>query len=204
MGNAVGAIGNRCCGGPGALVPPEDYLVRQAAERMVMLIDDARWILAAWRERILDDQDVRTWALEVIDSTSAPDIPEWLLDLCTLGATACMAKPSADFLYVPLLDFRSAFSLHVQACDFSNRTEVDALVVWISRACMGEDLDRPGVKLGYVLDHELNDCGRADWARDTLTKELPALRAQVAPIPDVVLRLVRQSASRSRGGDPSS
>lgn len=93
-----------------------------------MLIDDARWILAAWRDRLLDDDDVQAWTLEAIDSTPAADLPAWLLDLCTLGATACMTKPSADFIWVPFLEFHSAFSLHLQACNFGVRTEVDALV----------------------------------------------------------------------------
>jgi len=162
-----------------------------------MLIDDARWILAAWRDRLLDDDDVRAWTHEVVDSTEVDaDMPEWLLDLCTLGATACMSKPSADFVYVPFLEFRSAFSLHVQACNFRDRTEVDALVVWICQACIGEDLDQPEVKLGYLLDHDLTDCGRPDWARDALVEALPALLPRLAPVPETVLRLARQSTSR--------
>lgn len=163
-----------------------------------MLIDDARWILAAWRDRLLDDDDVRAWTLEAIDSTPAADLPAWLLDLCTLGATACMTKPSADFMWVPFLEFRSAFSLHLQACNLGVRTEVDALVAWICGACIGEDLDQPEVKLGYLLDHDLNDCGRPDWARDALVKELPTLRLRLAPVPETVIRLARQSTSRRR------
>jgi hypothetical protein len=87
-----------------------------------MLVEHARWILAAWRDRLLDDDDVRAWALEAIDSTPAADLPAWLLDLCTLGATACMIKPSAVFMCVPFLEFRSGFSLHVQSCNFGVRT----------------------------------------------------------------------------------
>jgi hypothetical protein len=169
-----------------------------------MLLEDTRWILAAWRDRLLDDDDVRAWTLETIDSTPAADLPEWLLDLCTLGATACMSKPSADFVHVPFLGFRSAFSLHVQVCNFGDRSETDALVAWICRACMGEDLDQPEVKLGYLLDHDLNDCGRPDWARDVLVKELPTLQPRLAPVPEEVIRLVRQSTSRRRAAAPSS
>ena len=163
-----------------------------------MLIDDARWILAAWRDRLVDDDDVRTWSLGALDTIPPADSPDWLLDLCASGATTCMSKPSADFLHVPFLDFPSAFSLHVQTCNLADQTETDALVDWISRACMGEDLDRPEVRFGYLLDHDLNDCGRPDWARDRLDKELPALHPRLVPIPEKVLNLVRQSMARHR------
>lgn len=153
-----------------------------------MLVDDAQWILAAWRNRLVDDDDVRAWALAMLDSIPPVDLPEWLLDLCTSGAKACMSKPSADFLHVPFLDFPSALSLHVQACELADPTEADALVSWMARACLGEELDQPGVHLGYLLDHDLNDSGRPDWARDRLTKALPALRPLLAPVPEKILK----------------
>jgi len=161
-----------------------------------LLEDDARWILAAWRDRLLDEDDVRSWSAEMLEVIPAVDVPEWLLDLCTLGPIVCMNKPSSDFLHVPELDFRSALSLHVRTCDLENSGEVDALIAWICRACMGEDLDRPEVRLGYLLDHDLNDCGRPDWARDALANELPALLGQLAPVSETVLRIAGQSRAR--------
>jgi hypothetical protein len=44
-----------------------------------MLIDDARLILAAWRDCLVSDSSVVSWADRVIESSLPEDLPEWLL-----------------------------------------------------------------------------------------------------------------------------
>jgi hypothetical protein len=165
-----------------------------------LLVDDARLILAAWQERLLTEDDVREWSYQVLDAVPAAELPEWLLDLSTSGPSACMSRPSSDFLNVPRLDYLSGLSLRLRTCDFANPAELDDFIAWTSRACMGEDLDKPEVRFGYQLDHYLNDCTRLDLARDHVAKELPALQEQAVPMPERVIELVSRSKLRTRKG----
>src|SRR6185503_12807720 len=110
----------------------------------------------------------------------------------------------SEFLDVPGLDFSFEFSLRAQTCHLTDASDVEAFIGWTCRACMGEDLDRPEVWFGYQLDHYLNDCARLDWARDLVTKELPALQKQLAPVPEAVVQLIRRSKSRRQSdGTPA-
>jgi hypothetical protein len=108
-----------------------------------MLIDDARQILAVWRERLLADEDVRAWSWRMIERTSADDLPEWLLDLAAQGPWKCLSRPSSEFIDVPFLEFVVGFSLRVQTTDFANPAEVDEFVLWTARACMGQTRNSP-------------------------------------------------------------
>ena len=172
-----------------------------------MLVDDARLVLGAWQDQLLRDDDVRSWAYEVLKDVPAAELPEWLLDLATLGPSACMNRPSSDFLHVPRLDFASGFSLLVQASNFADIADLDAFITWTSRACIGEDLARPDVRFGYQLDHYMNDstyldeCERLDLARGLVREQIPALRNRVVPVPQQVVELVRRSKLREREAD---
>jgi hypothetical protein len=160
-----------------------------------MLVDDARLILAAWREPLLGDDDVRAWSYRVLEAIPALELPQWLLNLSTLGPSRCMSEPSSDFLYVPELDFPYWFSLRLRVCDLADRADVEAFIVWTCRAAMGEDLDRPEVRFSYQLDHFLNDCSRMDWAKDLLAKEVPTLLTQIVPVSDELVHLIVGSRS---------
>lgn len=113
-----------------------------------MQTDDARRVLAAWRENLLTDAQVAEWAAEELDATPANDLPEWLLDLCMYGVAQCMTRPSSEFLDVPDLTFAERLAIRVRKLDLSRSDHMEEFVDWVSRACMGEDLDRPEVSFG--------------------------------------------------------
>ena len=162
-----------------------------------MLIDDARQILAVWRERLLSDEDVRAWSWRMIERTPADDLPDWLLDLAAQGPWKCLSRPSSEFIDVPFLEFVVGFSLRVQTTDFANPAEVDEFVLWTARACMGQDAKQPEVGFGYQLDHLWHDCDRQDWARELVRDELPNLRPQLAPVSNELVELVAAAKARS-------
>jgi hypothetical protein len=67
------------------------------------------------------------------------------------------------------------FAFRVTAVELDDDESVLQFARWASQACMGEDLGHPAVRLGYLLDHDLSDCGRPDRALDLLRQDLPAL-----------------------------
>jgi hypothetical protein len=86
----------------------------RAAHR-IMLLEQARQILGAWRERLVSDQSVVNRADKEIQSTPPAELPEWLLDLSIRGPARCMAGPSSEFIEVPFLPFLEHFALRAQA-----------------------------------------------------------------------------------------
>jgi hypothetical protein len=154
-----------------------------------MLIEDAQLILGAWRERLVTDASVISWADRVIASMAAAELPEWLMDLSVRGPARCMAGPSNEFLEVPFLAFLESFAVRVSLLEVDATGQVDAFIEWISRAAMGEDLDVPEVKFGYQVEHLLGDCERLDLAREYVRTELPKLRKLRSSARALVLEL---------------
>ena len=158
-----------------------------------MLLDDARKILAAWDQRVLDDETVVAWADDVIEHTNAADIPAWLLDLSVCGPTKCTARPSADFIWLPPLSFSESFGLRARVLDLGSDTAVEEFVEWLSRACIGESLDLPEVRFGYDVEHLWGDCDRMDLACERVRATLPTLRRPLDPLLEALLPAARQA-----------
>jgi len=156
-----------------------------------MLIDDGRLILAAWRDRLVSDSSVVSWADRVIESSLPEDLPEWLLDLSMRGPARCMAGSSSEFLDVPFLPFLEIFAIRACLLDLKATGQVDAFIEWISRSAMGEDLDVPEVKFGYQVEHLWCDCSDIDRARETVRNELPRLAKLAAPARSLLLELAK-------------
>jgi hypothetical protein len=162
-----------------------------------MLIEDGCQMLAAWREALLGDDDVRQWSWRMIEAIPVEDLPEWLLDLAIQGPSKCTARSASEFIEVPWLDFAFRFSLRVQTTDFTSAAELDHFILWTASACMGEDSDLPEVKFGYRLDHLWHDCSEQDLARALVFDELPRLRENLAPVsPGLVQMILRAKAAR--------
>lgn len=155
-----------------------------------MLTEDARLILGAWRERLVSDSSVVSWADRIIESRPPEDLPEWLLDLSVLGPARCMARPSAEFLYIPFFSFLENFAVRAGLLDLEAPRAVEAFVEWISHAAMGEDLNVPEVKFGYYVEHLLSD-DSLDLAVYFVRKELPSLREPADGAQKVLLELAR-------------
>jgi hypothetical protein len=161
-----------------------------------MHTDDARRVLAVWRENLLTDAQVADWAAEALDATPANDLPEWLLDLCMYGVTACMNRPSSEFLDVPLLSFAERLAIRVRKLDLSRSDQLEEFVDWVSRACMGEDSARPEVSFGYYVDHLWGDCRKMDEAQAYVRKELPEIARSLPEVTPELDRLLRQQQEK--------
>jgi hypothetical protein len=162
------------------------------------LLAEGRQISDCWRLRLLDDDTVRAWSHRMLERISGDDVPDWLFDLATLGPHVRSARPSAEFIDVPWLDFGFEFSLRVRTLDTGNHVEVDEFLSWIMRACMGLDTSRPDAAFGYWLDHLYDDGERPDLAREELLRKLPALKTELAPVPAELVRLVTACKTTQR------
>jgi hypothetical protein len=154
------------------------------------MIDDARLLLAAWRERLVSDAEVIAWADRMLERVPVSDLPSWLLDLSVEGPARCMSRAASEFLEVSNLSFCDSFMIRARRLDLDAADELDDFVKWTSGACMGEDLEQPEVRLGYQLDHLACDCDRPADARALARAELPALRKRVNVTADRLARLI--------------
>lgn len=157
------------------------------------LVDDARDLLAAWRDGLVRDDDLVAWADDVLKELPSASVPEWLLDLAMYGPVKCTNRPSSDFIIVPASGFARALALRASVLDLGDSSQVEAFVEWAARACMGENLDEPAVKFGYHLDHFWVDCDRMDLAVELVRSQLPSLRNGLPQISDGVLRVISSS-----------
>lgn len=151
------------------------------------LTDDARYVLAAWQERLITTKQVVRWADGAIGATAEQPIPRWLLDLSAEGPEVCRRRPSSDFLDVPDFGFGMGLAIRSSMLDKTDAAQMASFVSWISRACIGEDLSQPEVQFGYQVDHLWCDCSRMDLAQDLVRDQLAAL----APILPTVPRVLR-------------
>jgi len=161
-----------------------------------MQTDDARMVLAAWRENVLTDAQVAEWAAEALEATPAKDLPEWLLDLCMYGVSACMNRPSSEFLDVPFLSFAERLAIRARKLDPSRSDQMAEFIDWVSRACMGQDLGRPEVLFGYYVDHLWSDCGKMDEAQAYVRKELPEIARSLPEVAPELDRLLLQQREK--------
>jgi hypothetical protein len=156
-----------------------------------MLIDDARAMLAAWREGLATDAQVAAWASEALDATAVADLPAWLLDLCMYGVVACMNRPSTEFFEVPDLNFSDSLTIRARRLDLSATDELDEFVRWVSQACIGEDLNAPEVSFGYEVDELWIECNGFDEPREYVRRELPGMIRKLPALRPCLERLMR-------------
>lgn len=155
-----------------------------------MLEDEKDCVLAAWREGLVSDAEIATWAERRLLACPDDAIPTWLLQLIESGPGAC--QEIAGFPWPEPLDYVAAFSLRAASVALADDDAVLAFAHWASRRAIGNDDELPEVALGYYLDHLLDDCRRDDWAVDHVRKELPPLldacRARAARLRDLLDR----------------
>lgn len=158
--------------------------------------------LALWMSGILTSAEVNAWAEREIARQDQPSIE--LIDLFLDGPETCLKRPQADFPPSPsCLPYLEAFSVRASLLDLAAGTSVERFASWAARACMGEDLSHPFVKLGYLLDHLINDCQEPGRATRLVRAELPGLLPLCVPIAEPYLEASDPSLERTRSGKVS-
>jgi hypothetical protein len=130
--------------------------------------------LALWVSGLLSSEEVVAWAGRQIARLDEP--PMELFDLVSDGPEKCLKRAQIDFPPRPYcLPYAHAFSVRAVSLDLASEESVLAFADWAARSCMGEDLSNPFVRLGYRLDHLLNDCNDPIGATAFVRTELPSL-----------------------------
>lgn len=135
-------------------------------------------VMGFWKEGFLTEEEVITWADQQILIEDEPS--EALMDLSLKGPEFCSKKPSYEFPSAKIFSFSESFALRASKLNIDNVTEVEQFIEWLTRTCMGEDLDLPEVSLGYHVDHYAWDCD--DWPlaikylKDNIQELLPKCR----------------------------
>jgi hypothetical protein len=138
-----------------------------------VLIDRANLMLDAWDDGLITDEAVRSWAgTELLAIVDSRQVPVWLLDLVQYGPHALT---DVGLEWRRASGFGLRFALRATRLDLQERSEVEAFVRWLGRAAMGQELSDPEVRLGYQVEHCLDDLGRIDLAVECVRNELPAL-----------------------------
>lgn len=130
-------------------------------------------IIGIWKEGLLSDEEVIVWADEWILESECPE--EETIELSLKGPKICSTKPSYEFPSGRDFLFSERFALRAVNIDLENSAEVEVFIAWLTRACMGEDLDLPEVMLGYHVDHYAWDCDNKPLAIRYLKKEMAVL-----------------------------
>ena len=150
-----------------------------------MLIDRANLMLDAWDDGLITDDAVRSWAgTELLAIVDSKQVPVWLLDLVQYGPPA-LTEVGLEWRRASGFGLR--FALRATRLDLRDRSEVEAFVRWLRRAAMGQELSDPEVRLGYQVDHYLDDLGSMDLAVECVRNELPALVEQCRATLAVIL-----------------
>lgn len=127
-----------------------------------MLIDRANLMLDAWDDRLITDDEIRSWAeTELASLPDAASAPEWLRDLVVLGPGS-VANVAHEWRRRS--GFLSIFDLRATRLDLEDRASVEVFARWLRRAALGEDIQFPEVQLGYQVDHYLDDLGDLERA----------------------------------------
>lgn len=130
-------------------------------------------IIGIWKEGILSSDDVIRWADEQILEIDCPGEP--LIELSLKGPAECTKRPSYEFPDGRIFSFRERFALRVVNLNLDDESEVNEFIEWLTRDCMGENLDFPEVSLGYHVDHYAWDCDDKPLAIRHLKKEMSML-----------------------------
>jgi hypothetical protein len=128
--------------------------------------------LTLWNIGLVSDRALMDWADTQILLQEAPDGD--LLELAASGARLCLQR---DLIASrPLsLTFVEKFCLRSHLLDLSGDRSVVRFIDWVSRKCMGEDLEHPVVFLAHQLDHLYSDLDDLPAALQLLRSELPRL-----------------------------
>jgi len=135
-------------------------------------------VMGFWKEGILTEAEVIIWADQQILKEDDPS--EAMMDLSLKGPAFCSKRPSYEFPAARNFSFSEAFALRASKLDVENITEVERFIVWLSRACLGEDLATPEVTFGYNVEHYTFACN--DWPlaieylKDNIQELLPKCR----------------------------
>ena len=130
--------------------------------------------LALWTAGFLSSDQVTEWAGRQIAELDEP--PYELIELTCYGPDHCLKQSAADFSPRPSpMTYEEGFCLRAVASNLQDDAAVASFAYWATTNCIGEDLDRPYVVLGYQLDHLLNDNQDLSGAIALVRSELPKL-----------------------------
>lgn len=139
-----------------------------------MISNEFARLRALWEVGLIGDAFVVARADDEISKREPRDMPEWLMDLSVQGPRIYWRRGGAE-PWAADLPFSVEFAFRAVAVRLDDDESSLRFARWASRACMGEDLGSMAVRLGYLLDHDLDDCDRPDRALDLLRQDLPAL-----------------------------
>ena len=133
--------------------------------------------LGLWASGLLSSDAVVAWAGKEIARLDQP--PMELFDLASDGPEKCLKRPEIDFPYRPTqLGYTQQFAIRASRVDLASNESAWQFAHWAARNCIGEDLSDSLVKLGYLLDHYIDDCQDNDGAVALVQAELPSLLVQ--------------------------
>ena len=134
-------------------------------------------VLGLWVSGLLSSEAVVAWAGKELARLEEP--PMELFSLASDGPEKCLKRSEADFPYRPTqIGYAHQFAIRAISVDLASNEAVWHLADWAARNCIGEDLSEPFAKLGYLLDHYIDDCQNTDGAIALLRAELPSLLVQ--------------------------
>ena len=133
--------------------------------------------LGLWMSGLLSSEAVVAWAERELARLDEP--PMELFDLASDGPANCFKRAQVEFPYRPTeLSYAQQFAIRAIGVDLASDESVRSLAIWAARNCIGEDPSDPLAKLGYVLDHYINDCQNSDGPFVLLRTQLPPLLVQ--------------------------
>jgi hypothetical protein len=128
--------------------------------------------LTLWNIGLVSETALMAWADAMILDRAQPS-PD-LLELAASGAKLCLQRETIESR--PLtLTFVEEFCLRSHLLDLSCHRSAIQFIDWVSRNCMGEDLEHSAVLFAYKLDHLYSELDDLSAAIELLRSELPLL-----------------------------
>ena len=134
-------------------------------------------VLGLWVSGLLSSEAVVAWAERELARLDKP--PMELFDLASDGPEKCFKRAQVEFPYRPTeLSYAQQFAIRAIGIDLASDESVQSFASWAARNCIGEDPSDPLAKLGYHLDHYMNDCQNNDGAVALVRTQLPSILGQ--------------------------
>lgn len=153
--------------------------------------------LTLWSMGFLPEEELVSWVDAQILASDRPAAE--LLEISLQGIASYLKRPASEFPARPLeLSFVEEFSLRAVLLDSTAELEVAQFVEWTTRRCMGEELEQPEVRLGYLLDHLWWDCNDRAGAIRLLGEQLPSLMPRCHTSASQLLACVSDISPRFR------
>jgi hypothetical protein len=140
-------------------------------------------VLSLWVSAAISSDDVVAWADRMIMASEEPDEP--LFELSLKGPESYMKIPSSEVPHPERLSFLQEFSIRASRINLSAPLEIEQLVKWVSKTCMGQDLAEREVRFSYEIyflyvEGTDMECAKA-YVRDNLPRLLSGCRIRAEP-----------------------